>query len=442
MATTGAAKWQKYFANKDGVSTVLSGKPGEVIQVFDNKRKPLVKAVDGQPITVLHMSKYEPYYPISLKINNKNMIGLVSEKYVAKPIARKVNITLSRFTALDFASFGTKKTISYMDKDVQVLDFARSDPLERSILAGLKKVEGDKTAAQDAFKAFFASQLKHIPWKAETTPDERGRYGIYIGELLIGLYYLDGKADKVMHPCPIKKKATHFYLPSDPAFSGVDSLTEFADKSLLPVSSKFGVGAKASIFSNIMVKGLGSYKKLKPSVFRDLCEVADDIGVTTTDLESKRRSKDIVYAYGVRKILNIPEGAGAKGVQDSMDIFTSIKKGDINKDVIKVLGKVRTEKNVDPRILADLPNTLTTFFCRMIALRLNKDEKSKEQILSILSGKDYWQANLNINKWQKGEVEFKMTSTKKMKILFIGNKSAMNDLNALQGTVNYEIRPE
>lgn len=440
MASSGQDKWKKYFGKGLPVKTLIKAKPTENVKITGLAKNIIATEKDGLEITVLPMKKYDSNYLIEFKKNGKMLTGFVSEKYVAKPIERKISSKLNSSTALDFAKLGKRTKIRYMEKDISVIEFTDPKTLEKSILQGLKDTEKDKTAGLDAFNQFFKSQYKMIPWTSETSDIEQSKYGVYIGELLIGLYYLLGKANMVTTPTPINKKAKKFYLPDDPSFSGIDSIIEFDDGKLLPISSKFGAGAKASIFSNILAKGVTVYKKMKPSVFRDLCEAADKIHVSKGDLESKRKSKDVVYAFGIRNILKIKQGSGAQQIHDVMLLYQELKQNKKSTDISLVLKKISDNDFADPDVLKKLPKSVTAFFSRTIAKMLNNDKVSLDQMMEILSGKDYWQANLNISKWQKGEVEFKMTSTKSMNIKIIGNKAAVDDIDAKQGLVNYEIR--
>jgi hypothetical protein len=74
------------------------------------------------------------------------------------------------------------------------------------------------------------------------------------------------------------------------------------------------------------------------------------------------------------------------------------------------------------------------------ARRLNDDRVSKDIVTNILSGKDFYQANLDISKWKKGEVYFKLLHSGKASVSFIGSKAAINDIDAKQGLVNYELK--
>lgn len=440
MASSGPQKWAKYFNTKSGVPTFIKAKPNELVRIFDLAKKPIMSVKDAEPIIVLPMPKFNSNYMIEIKKNGKKVVGYVNEKYVAKPIARKPGQgNLSRVTALHFAKHGTSNSFNYAGQKISVLSFTDPKKLEQSILAGLKDIEKNKGAAHKAFEAFFKSGYNKLTWNSETHENDISKYGVYIGELLTGLFYLSGKASKAFNTVPINKKAAAFHIPNDPSFSGIDSIVEFRENQYLPLSSKFGVGAAASIFSNIMTKGIIQYKTYKPSVFKDLCACAMSIGVTKQDLESKRKSKEIVYEYGIRNILGIKKGNNKGQVFNTMEVYQDLKANKKTPGVITVLTAIM-DKCRDEQILKKLPKSITAFFTREIARLLNACKESMKQIHAILLGKKYWQASLDTNKWKKGEVEFKMTRSGNSSVNIIGNKSAMDDLDAKQGTINYILK--
>jgi hypothetical protein len=434
MATKGAEKWTKYFKGQQ-VETVLKAAPGESIPVYDGNGKVFTKLRDGDKVTVIKMVGYESKYHIAFQQSAKQVLGYVSEKYVAKPSKKTHSVQLSGASATTFSKFGKKTTIPYMDSQMKVIAFTSPQQLENSIIAGLEYVEKDKDSAQLAFLEFFHNGYTNIPWNSEVSDSERDRYGVYVGELLIGLFYLSGVAARYMAPIPDSRQAVAFYIPDDPTFSGIDSIIQFSDGTYLPISNKFGKGAKASIFSNVMAKGLTTYGKMAPSVFRDLCIAAQQAGVTAKDLAAKRGSMPIVYEYGLRYVL------GINYIHDPMTVYYALKSGNMTEDALSVITAIKHSPLAEEEVIRNLPHSVTAFFCRTIANKLNGDGAALAQMTEILSGKEFWQANLNTAKWDKGQVHFRMTSTSEMKLKIIGNKAVMSDISARQGTINYEIKP-
>jgi len=255
---------------------------------------------------------------------------------------------------------------------------------------------------------------------------------------LIGYVAFKDRGRTSLVPPIIKDKVSRFILPDDPSFPGIDSVIELNDGTMLPISSKFGIGAKASFFSNLLPKGVMQSGNIIDSNFKDIVKTSLKLGFTTKKLEAKQGAKPILYNYSINVLL-------ALGINKPLDIFQDIKKNrnDLSKMkplTISVLEKIQNMRGIDKRIINELPLSLTSFFSRMTADQLNKDKKSMEEMKRILSGKNFWQANLNISDWKKGTIRFNMTNTKKVKLIIIGNKSAIKDIDAKQGLVNYEIK--
>ena len=76
----------------------------------------------------------------------------------------------------------------------------------------------------------------------------------------------------------------------------------------------------------------------------------------------------------------------------------------------------------------------------LISEKLNSDTKSQTQMKEILAGKNFYQANLDDAKWKKGTVYFRLVNTGSIELKIIGSKAALNNIDAKQGTINYEIK--
>jgi hypothetical protein len=218
----------------------------------------------------------------------------------------------------------------------------------------------------------------------------------------------------------------------------VDSFLVLSDGSIVPVSSKYGVGAKASFFSNLLNKALD--ENLPPrSVIADIADSARKAGISAAALTSKQGSKEIVYEYGIRKILKLPVSA----VRNPYAIYTNVKNSGkkdskLSPEAKKVLDLIKN--SADKKIVEKLPYSMTAFFSRSMAQNLNSDPKSVKAMVEILAGKNFWQANLDIAEWKKGNIKYRMVSSGSASIQIIGSKSAIDDIDAKQGMVNYEVR--
>ena len=65
------------------------------------------------------------------------------------------------------------------------------------------------------------------------------------------------------------------------------------------------------------------------------------------------------------------------------------------------------------------------------------DKKSVEQIEGLLAGKQYYQANLNLAKFKKNVVEFKVTKTDNLKFKLTAGKGQAKDPTMSQGILNF-----
>ena len=435
MASTGAVKWKKYFSH-DKVETTTKGKAvvkdakGATIDTLDN----------GFPITVLHMKAFNPRYDVAYKKNGKIKTGTIAESSVAKPIAKKAGGALSNITALDFVKDGKDAVIKYTDRDVKVKTFKSSDELIKAIQSGFKTNKKLPEPIMDIFETYLNSKdLTTIKWPSNLSDGEKNKLGVYFGELLVGLLALDSTRN-VFAPDPFKgTKIKAFHLPSDPSFSGVDSLFELKDGTFIPVSSKFGTGAAASIFANLVPKGIEYYKKvnMKQSVFKDFIGLGVENGV----VNPSKQMKEMVYLYGVRKILGIKEGSGKNQIRDVMKVYEAIRKEDLTDEALLVIQQIANLKGkIDPLISQYLPKSVSSYFNRQIADRLNKDQTSQEQMKSILAGKNFWQANLQTSAWGKGAINFKFLNSGDINLEIIGRKSAIHDIDARQGWINYILK--
>ena len=159
--------------------------------------------------------------------------------------------------------------------------------------------------------------------------------------------------------------------------------------------------------------------------------------MTAQTFEQKRGSKETIYMHGIHDVLDLK-------ISSPYKVFTDIKthKGDLrgmSADTLKVINSIQSYKSVDKKIVEKLPQSVTSFFSREIAQQLNNDKISVNAMLEILAGKNFWQANLDINSWKRGIIKYKIVNSGKASINVIGSKASMDDIDAKQGTVNYEL---
>lgn len=436
MASDKEEKWKKYFSDV-AVETTIKAKSGKQVSVLDQKGKSIDVLDDGYKITVPATKIYSPKYYVIYNKNGNLKSGYVDQANVAKPIPTKGATETLGVRAETLTKYGESKKIKFAGNDVKVKFFKTHKQLAKSIMKGLEENRKVSEGIVEVFETYFSMEdYVSLMWTGEVAPNEINELGKYVGEVIIGLLALKGDTSAFM-PQFYKGKISGFAVPDDPSFTGVDSFLLMSDGEIIPISSKYGVGAKASLFANLLPKALNYYDDLPPSVLKSLCASAKDAKITAATLESKRGSKEILYTHGIKRILKL-------NIVKPYDVFTDIKTkktlSKLSPDSRKVVSAIQAYPGVDKKIIDALPQSVTAFFSREIANQLNADKKSVTAMLEILAGKNYWQANLDINRWRLGIVTYKMVNSGKASINVIGSKAAINDIEAKQGMINYELK--
>lgn len=345
---------------------------------------------------------------------------------LAKPLTKGTGGNIAALDARVFTKTGQDTTFNYGSNEVKVVKFTTADSIKKGILEGLQQSNLLGEPYREMFETFFDSGK--IEWAPDIPQAVVSKLGVYIGEVLVGWAILARQQSKYFKRNPFTGTPKAFYLPTDPSFSGVDSFIEMSDGSYIGISSKFGRGAKASIFTNLLKVGIEKETKLRPSIFKDICKTAKSNNLKYTN------SRSIVYAYGVRELLGIKSSV----VPNPDVVYQQAYANKPGKEVAAVTAAI-LKTNASADIKSKLPASISSFFTRTIAEMLNKDTQSLSQIEEILTGKDYWQANLDMSEWKKGNVSFSFVKSSKAVIKIYGNKSAIGDISAKQGWVNYEL---
>lgn len=348
---------------------------------------------------------------------------------LAKPGTGDVAGSLSSLDARIFSKGGTLGTYSWLGKDEPVVFFQNAKQIEQSIIDGCNSSRLLGKDIADAYKEFF--KLGKFKWDPKTPAATLKKLGVYTGEVLVGWVFLSNTQRKYFANNPFRGIPKRFILPIDPAFSGVDSWIEMRDGSVYALSSKFGAGAKASLFSNLLEKGIDKKEKLTDSVFKNLCLAA------ARNSYSYKKSRQIVYEFGVRNVLKISKSV----VSDPNQVYEQIFSRKMGSEAKKVISDIRNYSGVDDVVLSNLKDgaSVSNFFNREIAKLLNEDSASVKQMKEILQGKDYWQGNLNISSWMDGELKFKWLSSADASLNIVGNKGSASDITSKQGWINYEL---
>lgn len=417
MASSGKQKFDKYFAGKTRVETYAKGQRGQAVCVFGKPLGPWVLGTipNGRPITVLPAATFEGRYRIEYKDDRGRLAeGFISDTNTGKPKGNGLlGMVLERITASDFIA--EAQTTEY--NGVQCYVFHDGETLLQTIKRNAERIKIDSHLL-DTIRG-----LPHVRWSVDALEQERKRLGVYLGELLIGYQALVGETG--LAPWG---KASRFLIPCDPSFCGVDSWID-GGETVWPVSSKFGHGAAASVFSNILPLAI---KRGATGVLGELVAASRNAGVTAETLLSKMGSKDVLYHYGLRTVLKMNIG-------NPVSIFTAVKNGHHHQRLNDVTEAIKSHPFASDQIKAALPNSITSFFCRALAANMEACPETKEQFMDILCDKSYIQANLVVDKWLAGVIEFRFTKSGDSFLRIIGNKSAISDITCKQGMVNYRL---
>lgn len=347
---------------------------------------------------------------------------------------------LSSLDARTFMKGAKEKTLKYKGEDVTCFHFTSHKDIEKCMLAGIESEPMLGEPVKTAFSAFFDDGK--FDWSEVKDVRIIKKLAAYAGEVLTGWVLLQPNyRNYVSGDIPMKTKASEFYLPNDPQFSGVDCFV-ICGKDIHAVSNKADRGAAASLFSNVMPTAQKRKTTLKGKTLKELCSVCDKVSSTSDN-------RKIIYEWGVNKLLGM-------SVQQPHTIVKRILDNTITANDAKVIEKVRDymsksqehkrasareKNNKDPKSngsrLSLLPHSLTSFFCYELGDRLSAD--SLDDIINIVSAKDYYQFNLNSNLFAKGYLAYTSVKAGETDLKIVTDKSAWKDITAKQGYLNYVV---
>jgi len=336
---------------------------------------------------------------------------------------------------------GKLESVKYGTQMVECRTFTSADSIAASMVKGLDDNSKVPDYITEDFKKYQKSKKwNRFEWNEAIPKNEMNQLGKYAGEVITGLIGMSSYAARVFHPNILsgKGKVSRFCVPTDPAFSGVDVFFCMKDGSIIPVSNKYGKGAAASFFTNLLPEALSvPLKTLSNSPLKDIVKVANSLGVTVAIAKKggvNGKAKPIIYEYGIRKLL----GFSKTQIRDAYtDVYEPLRQGKMTPITRKVVAAIEKYSGVDAVVIKNLPKSVTAFFCREIAKELNANKGASQDMTKILAGKNYWQANLNDRKWSKGDVDYRMTNSGNVVINVIGSKAPTTDIVASQGLINY-----
>lgn len=348
------------------------------------------------------------------------------EVHVGRTVVVAKDETPVRMTGFDARTFTKKakvKDFVYQGDKIKSFHFDSVKQLEESILKGMDSNESLREL-KDSVENFF--QTGKFKWPSGTTRQATNALGVYLGELLSGWVALSGKTKHISGAHPLKEKATDFWLPDDPSFSGVDSFIT-TPKTVIGVSSKAGVGAAASYFTNVAAPA-----KKRSNITRTKTTLAK-----LASHPNPARAKEVVYDWGVNTLLKL-------NINQPHKLIDVVKKGEPSTDLARVIAGV--QEAMKPYLndaparerLQHLPETLSACFNYLLAKKLEED--SLDQTLEVLGVKSFWQFNLDQTAFHKGELRFTCVKSGDAEVKLVYRKSPPRQIESRQGWVNYEIK--
>jgi hypothetical protein len=464
MASTGGiGAWRKYYKGKGKVQTVVKSSTIKVSTPSDPSSFQTL-SFQGEVATVDSLTEEEV------------LSYLTSPPRRGQPVSEKAKIRIpatikGRRYLVDIDDLSKNKETGSSDYKLQSANLISGAPKVRINLLGHENVECAvfKTTGElcrivkanlqanrlldqnpnfkkSLINYFSGSDFTKIKWLDAIDDSEKNQFAKYVGELVVGLIVLSGKASSnITGTNPFTGRSVRsFVLPLDESFPGADSAFELQDGSYAPVSSKADAGAPASLFSNIL-----SYILKNPNILQNrdtwikkLYGAATTLGVTD-ERALKTSSKKIVYEAGIRHILKLD----SKAVPNTYQVYQDFKATDdmtkyspASRRAYTALAAAMKADN-NETALRNLDSSTTVFLSKKLAEALNNDAESIKIMLKILGAKDYYQANLQTGPLLKdGTIQFKMLRSGEATLKIIGTKSGYTSIEASQGTLNYELK--
>jgi hypothetical protein len=445
MARSGKQAWEKYFKGQEVKTTVKANSKSSAatnnLKVGNSK----VKLDHGTPITVFGGDEYKAQLGVRLDDGTYGFLPLTS---IQKPTEQKAKYNIESHKLIQL---GKKEKRLYNGVEYDFRVFRTAEELAKSILHGLENEPSvPEYLTEQMFEFFYENiegDVSRINWNGNIQGGDKTEIGKYVGELLPGFLILSKKTSAFSQTDFIYTNTLPEYIvPEDPSFSGVDSIFDYRnvqrDGGISPISSKYGVGAKASFWSNIMPEVLkypNKFSKLpRDSTIKRLISICS--GYSNVE----RSGRSIVFEYGMQYFLG-------DLVHDPVDIYRKIAANPtkVDPEVASVCRTAKTKldglnSNVyketsAPILVKNLKGgkSLTSIFSRAIADELNADATTVMAIKELVSGKNFYQLNLDESRFKRGQIYFNVKRSSAVQITFTGSKAATNDIAAKQGTVNY-----
>jgi hypothetical protein len=426
VATNGKAKFEKYFQGKQVETKIRSGKGPAKVYLNCQSKVSICELIEGTEVSVLPVNEYIPKY----KIMYGGKIGYVPERYIAKPRKEKGATEMLGIYSAGLAASGNDAVVNFSDGLAAVKQFMCKKDIKDSVVSALKSNQNVCDEIIKNVDYIFSYLPSSFVWDASIDRFEIDELGKYIGELLFGAVVLEkGSFDG--------KKIVGIAVPDDPTYNGLDSFLYVEKNEIIGISSKYGTGAKASFFTNILDKICDQRYTMPDCVLKRLCLRYNPYG----------NAREFIYEYGVKEILGL-------NIDNPYKLYNAIRLGqavpvkdDLMAVMIAIDDMILKEPNntaaavlTATKIRQELPYSITSFFCRKIAEQLNSCSQSLVFMMNALQNSKIYQVHLDQNRWVKGEIRFDAYKVQSSTLKIVGNKSAINDLSCSQGMLNYELK--
>ena len=461
-ARSGKQAWEKYYKDKTIVTTVKANtkttSDKNYVYAPGPDKKTSERLDDGTSITVHGGSEYQSRLPIIYDNGAKS--GYFPVDSINKP---KGGSWKSWSTTASKLAEGTNlQTLDYLNGQANVACriFTDADQIATSVMAGLESSASTPDHVIEQVLDFFMDNMdvtgnqvgNKFNWIPAIHENDKKRLGIYLGELLPGYFALKNRygtdifSERIIH-----QGLSQFVVPDDQSFGGIDSAFIYSRGSRACISSKFGEGAEASVWNNIMPLVISNKSEqgisgmAKDSMIKQLIRSCESVS------GYQRKGRETLYYCGVKEIMK-------NNVVNSEVFFDELRRGSLSPEsaslfehIVSKVNELKTKpgykqlstfrnKNVSIR-------SVTSVFSRIIADRLNMESSSNPSfgmvLKSILAGKTFFQLHMDDRKFlNSGEIYFKVLKSSNVNIIFKGDKSAVDSETSLEagsGTLNYKL---
>lgn len=466
MSTLGYGAYKKYFTKP--TKTTIKSAGSYLIDVKTLTKAPIAI---GEEVAVLAISDPLNYLAkpprngyiseqatMRLPVSYKNKKYLIDVDSLTKPRedTAVIDYGLQSAKVLSHAPSYMKILPSLMgEENVQVAEFKKFQDLARVMLLYIEQNAQLKRSPN--FRKNLIEYLKmgdytSINWYDGVQSLEKKQFAKYLGELVIGLCLLSNAKGVLSGTHPFgSARIKRFLVPMSESFKGADSAFELDTGEIIPVSSKSAGGAAAGFFGNILAPLMDKPRLMGAGVDRNswiriIFDTAKKLGFNSSaDINNTSRgaSLRIIYDIGIRHILKLDE----KQVPDPYAIYITFKETDdfskYSKEAQLVFKKLEMAMKADNNQVAlkNLDSSTTVWFCKKISDFMDADKASMQIIKKILGVKNYYQANLDLNKLEKtGLIRFNMVNSGEASVKLRGDKSAYNIINAKSGTIAFTLK--